>query len=69
MPVPKIDFEWKTVQFTFLSHQLEDLKRLCEKTSSADWEGVADVAQFDQTKKFGDVKNVGSAVHFRRRGR
>lgn len=71
MPVPKIDFEWKTVQFTFLSHQLEDLKRLCEKTSSADWEGVADVAQFDrfvealnQTKKFGDVKNVGSAVHF-----
>lgn len=71
MPVPKIDFEWKTVQFTFLSHQMEDLKKLCDKCASADWEGVADIAQFDrfvealnQTKKFGDVKNIGSAIHF-----
>lgn len=71
MPVPKIDFEWKTIQFTFLSHQMEDLKKLCDKCASADWEGVADIAQFDrfvealnQTKKFGDVKNIGSAIHF-----
>lgn len=71
MPIPKVDFEWKTVQFSFLPHQLEDMKTLCDKTSTADWEGVADIAQFDrfvealnQTKKFGDVKNVGSAVHF-----
>ena len=48
MPVPKIDFEWKTVQFTFLSHQMEDLKKLCDKCASADWEGVADIAQFDR---------------------
>lgn len=71
MPMPKIDFEWKTVQFSFLPHQIEDMKLLCEKTSTAEFEGVADIRQFDKfvealnaTKKFGDVKNVGSAVHF-----
>ncbi len=28
--MPRIDFEWKTVSFSFLSHQLEDFERLIE---------------------------------------
>lgn len=70
MPVPQIDFEWKTVQFSFLPHQLEDLQRLCDETSKADFEGVADIKHFTpfvealrSTQKFADVKNVGAAIH------
>lgn len=28
MPVPQVDFDWKTVQLTFLDHQVCDLNRL-----------------------------------------
>lgn len=70
IPSVKVDFEWKTVQFTFLPHQIEDLKELCDEVQGADFEGIADLEQFDgfvealqKTQKFMDIRNVGAAVH------
>lgn len=70
MPAPKVTFDWKTVQFTFLPSQVEDLDRLVEQTPSADWEGIAPLPLFDEfadalrrTQRFEDVKSVGTAVH------
>lgn len=70
MTVPAVDFEWKTVQFTFLPHQMEDIAHLCDEITKADFEGVADYNQFDRfvealqgTSKFADIRNVGAAVH------
>lgn len=69
IPSVKVKFEWKTVQFTFLPEQLENLKRLCDEVDKADFEGVANVADFDQfakaldaTKKFADTRNISSTV-------
>lgn len=69
MPVPTVDFEWKTVQLTFLNHQATDLNRLCEKAAKADVELVVPMEEFEPfcdalraTKKYGDVKNAGAAV-------
>lgn len=69
MPVPQVDFDWKTVQLTFLSHQACDLNRLCEKAAKADVELVVPIEEFEPfvealqaTKKYGDVKNAGAAV-------
>lgn len=61
LATPAIDIEWKTVQFTFLSHQLKDLQKLCEKVQGVEVEGVADIALFkpfvdalEKTQKFDD---------------
>lgn len=66
---PTVDFEWKTVQLTFLNHQATDLNRLCEKAAKADVELVVPMEEFEPfcealraTKKYGDVKNAGAAV-------
>lgn len=68
---PQLAFDWKTVAFTFLPHQLADLKRLCEKSLSADFQGVLDISQFkpfvdalEKTQRFQDVKAVGTAVYW-----
>lgn len=65
-----IDIEWKTIEFLFLNHQLQDLKTLAEKVSKSDFIGIADIEQFkpfvdalESTKKFGNVKAVGAAIH------
>lgn len=70
MIVPQIDFEWKTVQFSFLPHQMDDIATLCDDVQKADLEGVAPLEEFDRfvealqaTSKFADVRNVGAAVH------
>ena len=69
MPVPQVDFEWKTVQLTFLNHQMRDMETLLEKAAKADLELVVPIEEFEQfvdamqaTKKYGDVKNAGAAV-------
>ena len=69
MPVPQVDFDWKTVQLTFLDHQVCDLNRLCEKAAKADVELAVPMELFEPfvealqaTKKYGDVKNAGAAV-------
>ena len=69
MPVPQVDFDWKTVQMTFLSHQLEDIENLCKHAAKADVELVVPLEEFEpfvkalqSTKKYGDVKNAGAAV-------
>lgn len=69
MPVPQVDFDWKTVQLTFLDHQVCDLNRLCEKAAKADVELAVPMELFkpfvealQATKKYGDVKNAGAAV-------
>lgn len=68
-PVPQVDFDWKTVQLTFLDHQVCDLNRLCEKAAKADVELAVPMELFEPfvealqaTKKYGDVKNAGAAV-------
>ena len=65
-----IDIEWKTVEFLFLDHQLQDLQTLVEKASKSDFAGIADIGQFklfvdalEKTKRFGNVKAVGAAIH------
>ena len=70
MPLPKVSFDWKTVQFTFLPTQVADLDRLVDATPKADYEGVAPLELFDgfaealrRTERFEDVRNVGTAVH------
>lgn len=70
LATPAIDIEWKTVQFTFLSHQLKDLQKLVDKTEGVEVEGLADIALFkpfvealEKTQKFDEVKSVGTAVH------
>lgn len=67
---PAVDIEWKTVQFTFLNHQMKNLNKLIEKTADADYEGVIELEQFkpfvdalQKTQKFQDVKAVGTAVY------
>ena len=69
MPVPQVEFNWKTVQFTFLDHQDTDLRKLMDCIPKSDIEGVAPLEAFDpfvdalnSTKKFADVRNVGAAV-------
>lgn len=69
MPVPQVGFDWKTVQLTFLDHQVCDLNRLCEKAAKADVELAVPMELFEPfvealqaTKKYGDVKNAGAAV-------
>ncbi len=71
IPQVKVSFDWKTVQFTFLPGQIEDLKELCDRTQGADFEGVAAIEQFEpfvealqRTEKFADIRSVGTAVHF-----
>lgn len=70
LATPAVEIDWKTVQFTFLPHQVKDLEKLVEKTAEADIEGVASIEQFapfvealEKTKKFEDVKAVGTAVY------
>lgn len=70
LATPAVDIEWKTVQFTFLNHQMKDLNKLIEKTADADYEGVVEIEQFkpfvdalQKTQKFQDVKAVGTAVY------
>lgn len=69
MPVPQVDFDWKTVQMTFLDHQMRDLDSLCKHAAKADVELVVPQEEFEPfvkalqaTKKYGDVKNAGAAV-------
>lgn len=70
LATPSVDIDWKTVQFTFLPHQLKDLNRLVEKTVGTDTVGIVGDEQFspfvealEKTKRFDDVKAVGTAVY------
>lgn len=71
LSTPAVSFDWKTIQFTFLPHQIDDLDLLIEKTHSVDYEGVADIDQFkpfidalEKTQKFQDIKAVGTAINY-----
>ncbi len=68
---PKVDFDWKTVVFTFLPHQLKDLEKLVDylKTYKPDFIGVADSEQHKEFidtlakyQDFANVKNTGAAI-------
>lgn len=70
MPLPAVDFDWKTIQFMFLPSQLADFERLVDTATSGDWNGIAGTDQFEETaealrrtQKFEDVRNVGAALH------
>lgn len=69
LATPSVTFDFKTVSFTFLPHQLQDMKKLTDSLHT-DYIGVADIGQFDgfvdalkKTQKFEDVKAVGAAVY------
>lgn len=67
---PAVTFDWKTVTFAFLPHQLDDLKALVAAVAGAqDLVAVVDVAQFDQFaealaqfSRFRDVKSANQAM-------
>ena len=70
LATPAVSVDWKTVQFTFLPHQVKDMQKLVEKTEGVEIEGLADLSLFkpfidalEKTQKFQDVKAVGTAVH------
>ena len=70
LATPSVAIDWKTVQFTFLPHQLEDMNRLVEKSVGAEVVGIVGDEQFkkfvdalEKTKRFNDVKAVGTAVY------
>ena len=70
LATPAVDIEWKTVQFLFLQHQMEDLKKLVDKSQGAEVTGIVGDEQFkpfvealEKVKKFDDVKAVGTAVY------
>lgn len=70
LSTPAVEIDWKTVQFTFLPHQVRDLNKLIEKTQGVEVEGLASKEQFkpfvdalEKTQKFEDVKSVGTAVY------
>lgn len=65
-----VDIEWKTVEFLFLNHQIEDLNKLVDNVTPADTAGVASIEQFkpfvdalEKVKKFNNVKAVGTAIN------
>lgn len=65
-----VDIDWKTVEFLFLNHQIEDLKKLVDTVTPADTVGVASIEQFkpfvdalEKVKKFNNVKAVGTAIN------
>lgn len=68
---PKVDFDWKTVSFLFLPHQVGDLSLLVEQVKgSQDFIGVAALEQFEdfaealrRYSKFQDVKAIGAGIH------
>lgn len=70
LATPAVDIDWKTVQFTFLPHQVKDLDKLVEKTQATEIEGLADIKEFkpfvealEKTQKFENVKAVGTAIY------
>lgn len=70
LATPSIDFDFRTMLFTFLPHQFKDFDKLVKATASADCVGVAGREQFEsfvetlgKVQKFQDVKAVGAAVN------
>jgi hypothetical protein len=67
--VPHAEFDWRTVVFTFLPHQLERWDDLIKSLPSADHVGVVDVELYERFvrsmaafSRFKDIKSVGTAV-------
>lgn len=68
--IPAFDFEWKTIQFAFLDHQLADFKTMLENITGTDYGGVIPIELFEPfvealtaTQKFGEIKSVGTAIY------
>ncbi len=69
---PKVNFDWKTVSFTFLPHQLEDMKELIDAMPNRqDLVVVAEVSLFaefaealSRYSRFREVKSANHAVAF-----
>lgn len=67
---PKVEFDWKTISFLFLPHQLDDLQRLLEVCAGnqelvglAERESFSQFAQaVKQLSRFNDVKAIGTVV-------
>ncbi len=72
MLFPAIQFDFKNVTFSFLSHQVQDMDALIKSLETAASE-VIGVAPYEQCKsfvetlsryqKFTDIRNVGAAIH------
>lgn len=68
---PKVEFDWRTITFTFLPHQIEDMEGLMKALeSNPEYIGFADISQYKpfletlaKYQKFENVKNVGAAIH------
>lgn len=69
---PAVQFDFKTVAFSFLPHQLSDMDTLVKQLDSTGAE-VIGVAAYEQCKafveslrkyqKFTDIHNIGAAIH------
>ncbi len=70
LATPAVDFNFKTVTFTFLPHQIKELDDVVKKIPSSEYLGYTDIDQFkgfadavEKTKKFENIKAVGTAIH------
>lgn len=69
---PTVNFDWKSIMFMFLPHQIKDLEKLVESVKRVS-PGIVGVASVDEYKpfietlskyqSFADIKNVGAAIH------
>ena len=70
LATPALDFDFKTVTFTFLPHQLHDLENVIKSIPAGELLGYADIDQFksfadavEKTKKYENIKAVGTAIY------
>lgn len=70
LSTPRADFEWRTVIFTFLPHQMDDFQALIEQMESAEVVGVAPLDSYDdfvralmRYSRFKNIRHVGSVIH------
>jgi hypothetical protein len=64
VPDVKVDYDWKTLIFTFLPTQVEDLEALCDQVKGHDVIGVVDAAIYERfvtaMRKLGKADNIRS---------
>lgn len=69
-PMAQIMFDFKTIVFTFLPSQLDDLTALVDSVGTADFLGLIDKSQYEDFRdaltafqKVKDVRSMGTSIH------
>lgn len=67
---PRADFQWRTVTFTFLPHQLADFTELIERLEASELVGLAPMEIYNDFAqalagymRFRNIRHAGTAIH------